>query len=170
MKISTIFRINKRLIRAFNSCDQMQQMEVIDDIMQMEEADITKIFRKKYFFWNIFRGKDFYKVMSRYVVTYVKNGNVERAVNALRHSLVTAQDDQIRKAFVKSIMRGIPLITIETVMYASKERMEQILSSDKLDDIVVYSEVLAPFIDRIRELNTSNAMLQDLVDMQFMTM
>lgn len=169
MKISAIFNINRRLIRAFNSCDQSNQMEVIDDIMRMSESDITKVFRKKYFIWNIFRGKDFYKVMARYVINTVKDGRPAVAVNALRHSLVTAHDDSIRKAFVKSIMRGVPLITIETVMYASKERMEQLLSGDQLDNAIV-GEELIPFVDRIKELIANNEMLQDLTDMQFLTM
>lgn len=169
MKISAIFSINMRLIKAFNSCDQSNQMEVIDDIMKMGESDITKVFRKRYFIWNIFRGKDFYKVMTRYVVNTVTNGDVARGVNALRYSLVTADNDQIRKAFVKAVMKGVPLITIETVMYASKERMDQLLSSNQLNDAIIGAELM-PFVDRIKELTVNNEMLQDLTDMQLTVM
>lgn len=166
MKIRMIFKINKRLLAAFNSCDQTNQMKVIDDIMQMEESDITKVFQKKYFIWNILRGKDFYKVMARYIINSVQDGNVAVAVNVLRHSLVTAENDDIRRAFVKSIMRAVPLITIETVMYASKERLDALLASAQLDNAIVGQELL-PFVNRIRELNESATTLQDLVDMQF---
>lgn len=163
MKISTIFTINRRLIAAMNSCDQQEQLVVINDIMKMSEDDIAKIFRKKYFIWNICRSKDFYKVMARYVCDTLQSGDFEHAILALRNSLVTAKNDRIRHAFVKAIMKSVPLVTVETIMYASPERMRAILSGDIVEKVIADSYV-QPFIVQLIEQRNDIAMYQAMAE------
>lgn len=165
MNIGNIITINRRLIAAINSCDQMSQMRVIDDIMTMSEDDVKKVFSKKYFFWNICRGKDFYKVMARYVCESISNGNIENGIIVLRNTVVTAKSDDIRRAFVRAILKKVPILTLETIAFATHSKLSMILAmeADSLRAIVT-ENMMKPFIDRIIELEESNEVLTALVD------
>lgn len=166
MNIRTIFDLNMRMFKANNSCDHMQQFEVMKTIMEMSEKDIEKVFRKKYFLWNIFRGKDFYKMCAHYVWETVKNGEVDKGLTVLSHVLLTAKDDGIRRAFVKAVVNNVPIVITGTVMYMGQRKLDYLLGEDNVGKLIT-DEITGPFVKKLKDVYKELNDMRGVVETQF---
>ena len=170
-----IIKMNLKIIKVTNSCDIKQFTKLFNEIFMMTDSEIEKIFTKKYFIWNILRGKDFYKTISRYVIKLLEEGEdidenrpsyterLQMAEHALHYAIITEPRDYVKRAFVKSILRRIPILTLDTVAYVSKERLNDILE-DVNDNMVITDDTLLPFVEKIAELE-KRAIILDSIDL-----
>lgn len=157
-----IIRLNVKIIRVLNSCDRKDFEALINEVI-----DQPNVFRKKYFIWNIVRGRDFYKMLAYYViqqieqqvlddneshdddVSYVGNHHINQAETIIHMVMETAKTETIKKNFIWAIMKQVPILTTTTVQYASAEKIRSILKSGKT---IVMDSSIKPFIDEVVEL------------------
>lgn len=113
----------------------------------------VRYFVQKRFLWNIIRGKDYYKMMSYHVIQMLEGkdpiGDMNDANWIIHMVLVTTKNEEVCKSFIWNIMKSVPLLTIDTIKYASDEKIKSILRSDK--DIIC-DEHVTPFLSEIKAL------------------
>ena len=174
MGLKNFIEINRRIIATYNSCDMKAFSRLIDDLLEQSNAE--KYFTKKWYVWNVIRPKDYYKCMAEYVInciTKVLNPPKEDmdlfnhispdSDEALRHYnehymsradyiikmvLETTKDAEIRKSFIWKIMKKVPLLTIDTIQYASPEKIHSLLTGNK---DIVSDDYMRPVIKVITE-------------------
>lgn len=153
MVISKTVKLNLRIIKVLNSCDRKQFLSLINDVSESPGMDI---FTKKRYIWNHVRGKDFYKMIAYYIVqsynSCIEEGDknvLQKTEELLKVILETTKDESIRKSFIWNIMKQIPLLTMDTIQYASPEKIHSLLSSDKN---IIVDNALAPFVEEVRML------------------
>ena len=139
--------INRKILRTFNSCDRKEFYGLLDEITKT--SSITKIFTSKWYLWNWFRPRDFYKTIADYVVDKLKSGTPENnqlAEDLIRVILATTKTEKIKQSFVWNITKRCPILMIEMMPYISAERIHSILYSDKL----IYADnYLSPIIREV---------------------
>lgn len=166
-------RFNLKILRAMNSCQRDKFVALFDEALNSGFEEIY--FTSKKYLWNIIRGKDYYKMLSYYVVeklNFYKSALGEESLlqlnsaNWLIHkTLETTEDYSIRKSFIWSIMKQIPLLTIDTIQYASPEKIHSILTSPDKESMVVCDDFVRPFLNEYRTLHEEISSLQQQIQM-----
>lgn len=155
MGILSTWKLNRRIVYVFNSCNMQKFMSLLDDVI-----NIPGIFRKKRYIWNLIRPRDMYKLTAHWIVEKCKYaqsdayiGNRERAMDhveyVMKEILATTPDFKIRQSFVWNIMKQVPMLTVDTIQYASTEKILSILRSDKT---VITDSALKPFMHEVKTL------------------
>lgn len=124
-----IIKTNLQIISVLNSCDRKKFEALVTDAITNE-----KIFRSKLYIWNWIRGRDFYKMLSHYTITNIEQHTEEsmnRAETIIKMVLDTAKDETIKRNFIWAIMKQVPLLTADTIRYASADKITSLLQSDK---------------------------------------
>ena len=153
--IKTI-KLNLRIISVLSSCNRAPFEELVDEFIGQ-----PKIFRSKWYIWNIVRGKDFYKMLSHYVVEKTTNPEKKNHASAewIIHMVAeTTKDQVVLDHFIWAILKQVPLLTTVTIQCASAEKIRSILNSDK---IIYTDDALAPFV---KEIAILHARIKDLED------
>lgn len=156
--IKTI-KLNLRIISVLNSCNRAAFEELVDEFIGQ-----PKIFRSKWYIWNIVRGKDFYKMLSHYVIE--KTINPEKKDHSAAEWIIrivaeTTKDQSVLNHFVWAILKQVPLLTMVTIQCASKEKIHSILNSDKT---IYTDDALAPFVEEVLMLHKRIDDLEDEVE------
>lgn len=139
---------NLRILRVLNSCDRKVFEAMVDEALHTN----PKVLSSKKYLWNIVRGRDYYKMMSHYVVTAFQADNDTKRDDAeqiIQIVLKTTKDASIRRNFIWAIMKQIPLLTVDTIQYTSREKILSILRSDKY---AITDEAVNPFVSEIVDL------------------
>lgn len=140
-------RMNMRIIRVFNSCSRNEFTQLVDDVISDPKAKL--ILSSKRYVWNIIRPRDYYKMMTYYIVELLENPDSDkchRAEALMEIVLSTTKSEEIRKHFVWNIMKHIPVLTIHTIRYASEEKILNILQNS---DNLIIDDYIRPFITMI---------------------
>lgn len=156
-----IIRMNIRIIKVMNSCDRKQFTELIDEMINRPD-----VFRKRYYIWNVIRGRDYYKMLSYYVIKCLQSREDEDYVKAetmIQMVMDTESDLAVRKHFIWAVMKEVPLLTITTIQYASEAKILSLLNSNK--ELIV-DDALKPFITKIKELKIECNALNALTTLQ----
>lgn len=158
-------QLNLRILKVYNSCDTKSMVSLFGDAIS--EPNYRKLFTRKYYIWNIFRMKDFYKAAAQYVINMIDewkkteslddDSYQEKVDRAITIILETAKNDEIRKSFIWAITKKHPLITISTIRYSSSQRITNILNSDQA---IITDEYTKPMLDMIKNLKEENEMLR----------
>lgn len=156
-----IIKLNLRIISVLNSCDRKTFEKLINEVI-----DNPKVFRSKLYVWNIVRGRDFYKMLSHYVIEQFENNNDDPTKNNKVETIInmvmdTAKSEAIKRNFIWAIMKQVPLLTATTIQYASREKIHSILNSDKT---IYTDDALAPFVEEIALLHKRIKDLEDEVE------
>lgn len=164
MTISNIIKLNCQIIHVYNSCDRNEFAKLFDQVLAYKEDQVVNVFTQRRYLWNLIRPRDFYKMAAWYIIESTKDAEKFKHVDTLVHViLTTAHDDKIRRSFVWNILKHVPLLTIDTIQYASSEKIRNILTSDN----AVYSDTyVAPFINEIHRLRGDCTAYQDLIALQ----
>lgn len=160
-------RDNRKIISAFNSCDRAKFVALLDEFLTRSEDEIIKLFTKKRYVWNIIRGKDFYKMVSWYIVDTLKSDNLDvtklNNIEQLTHITITsAANDHIRWVFVKSIITQVPLLTVDTIKYIKRDRLDSILETS--NDMIICDCYVEPFMEYIRALEVSKQAMECIIE------
>ena len=166
-------KLNLKIVSVLNSCDRKKFEALVDTVI-----DQPKVFRSKWYIWNWIRGRDFYKMLAHYVVKNIEagyqNGDVfigdcppdenptKKAEAILQMVLDTAKDEAIKRNFIWAVMKQIPLLTVDTVQYASREKVISLLQSNK---VLVTDPYIGTFVDEIGRLRNQIHELEDEVQM-----
>ena len=156
-------RDNLEYIKVINSCDfgsfKTFMAGLIDSTDKTVEG-VRRLFTRRRYVWNWMRGKDFYKSMAMFVIALAQAGAIEQAHHILACVVKTSPSGNredikhdIRRFFVKSIMLKTPMISPITVEFMSEERLDELINTEKLNDVVYISPEYKPFVDRIKELS-----------------
>lgn len=162
--------INRRILQAYNSCDNAIFAELIEDVMHDKRRD--KIFTQKRYFWNRFRPKDYYRNMSEYVIRCIKSTSgmenpdriadtMEWAEYLIKMVVQTTKNPEISKSFIWKIMKQVPLLTVDTIQFCSAEKIHQLLTSDKQ---LICDDKVKPFVDVVMDYRSQISALQSIVD------
>ena len=144
---------NLRMIRVMNSCDYQEFAYLISDLLKRPECN--KFFLSKMYVWNRIRPRDFYKMTAMYVIEKIRIAQEESSSSAFAEAeliikliLKSTKQYQIRKSFIWNIMKKCPLITVDTIQYASDEKIHYLLTGDKP---IICDDIMKPIIDVIME-------------------
>jgi len=161
MSILEIIKLNKRILKVYNSCDWEVFSELIDDVLCRPDTEVTQIFTSKLYLWNVIRPRDFYKMAAHHIVQSTQDITKLDQVEHLVHIILTTTSSmKIRTSFVWNILKQVPLLTIDTVQYASPEKIHSILRSDRA---VLADAAIAPFVTEVRDLRTEVEMCQNIM-------
>lgn len=143
--------INLAIIKVLNSCDRKAFITLVDQYLNDK---LFNVFYKKWYLWNIVRGRDYYKMLSHYVITKLQDtidpdSSQARAEFIINMVIETAKTEEIKKSFIWAIMKQIPLLTAITIQYASPEKIKSLLYSDK---ILITDTAITPFVMTVSEL------------------
>ena len=143
--------INLAIIKVLNSCDRKAFITLVDQYLNDK---LFNVFYKKWYLWNIVRGRDYYKMLSHYVITKLQDtidpdSSQARAEFIINMVIETAKTEKIKKSFIWAIMKQIPLLTAITIQYASPEKIKSLLYSDK---ILITDTAITPFVMTVSEL------------------
>lgn len=146
-----LIMINVAIIKVLNSCDRKAFVSLIDQYLG---AGQFNVFYKKWYLWNIVRGRDYYKMLSHYIITKLQDTidpdtSQARAEFIINMVIETAKTEEIKKSFIWAIMKQIPLLTAITIQYASPEKIKSLLYSDK---ILITDTAITPFVMTVSEL------------------
>lgn len=158
-------RLNAQIISVLNTCDRKKFEALIDSVI-----DQPKVFRSKLYVWNWIRGRDFYKMLAHYVVKNIESGyqsgdaenTTVKSEVILQMVLETAKDPAVRRNFIWAIMKQVPLLTVDTIQYASREKIISLLQSDK---VLITDPYLGAFVEEIGRLRDRIRTLEDEVQM-----
>ena len=164
MSIKSIISMNLKIMKAVNSCERAQYMPLLDEIMDMKESEMWKIFTKKYYLWNLLRGKDFYKTLAVYVIDKVNSDvpeDMNRAELAIKVGIATANKDKDCKAFVKTILRNVSVLTVDTIRYTTNEKLEQLLSEP---EGIIADEKMTVVLKTVSDMKSQISALQSIME------
>ena len=158
MNLIRIIKLNLRIISVLNSCDRKTFEKLINEVI-----DNPKVFRSKLYVWNIVRGRDFYKMLSHYVIEQFENNNDDPTKNNKVETIInmvmdTAKSEAIKRNFIWAIMKQVPLLTATTIQYASREKVISLLRSDK---VLFTDPAIDPFVTEVYELRKQIKELED---------
>lgn len=153
-----IVKLNLRYIEAINSGDRRPFLSLLEELLNIDHA-----FTKKYYIWNIIRGREFYKNLSYYVVSLAKevlnetlgdpDSAMDRIEQVIHIVMETENRKNVRQSFVWNITKQVPLITLDTLRYMDAERVINILQSEKR---VLNDSPMDPIIREIIRLKIQN--------------
>ena len=144
---------NLRIIRVMNSCNYKEFKPFMNYIMDGVKPE--RYFVSKRYAWNIMRPRDFYKMSAMWIIDMIKVSMEEpdqshaylmKAEKLIKIILQTTKDQSICKSFIWNIMKSCPLVTIDTIQYASAEKLHQLLTGDKE---ILCDDIMKPIIDVI---------------------
>ena len=162
------FKLNIRIFEVYNSCNRNDFNHLMDNVIAT--VNIRDAFTKKRYLWNWIRPRDFYKMMSFYIVYYLKSrfilgetGNIEgtEVYEIIRIILKTTKNESIRKSFIWSIMKQVPMLTVDTIQYASAEKIKNILTDSTM---IFHDTVTQPFIEAFQDVHEQVKMYQSILD------
>jgi hypothetical protein len=144
---------NLNMIRIMNSCDYQEFAYLLSDLIRRPECN--KFFLSKRYIWNLIRPRDFYKMTAMWIIEKIKVAQDEsssstfaEAESVIKLVLKSTKHYQIRKSFIWNIMKKCPLITVDTIQYASAEKLHYLLTGDKP---IICDDIMRPIIDVIME-------------------
>lgn len=145
----SLLRVNLDYIKAVNKCDEAAFQKFMTELIVSRQTEdrVKKLFTQKRYIWNIIRGKDFYKLMAKYVIRVMQMGNSMEEGSAIYDFIINSTKSiNVKAHFTKAIMKDVPFLTLTSIQYMSEQRLQQILN----DMSFVYVDpMLAPFIERI---------------------
>lgn len=149
---------NRKIIKVYNSCNTKLMVDLFGEVIQ--SVNRLSLLTKKYYIWNIFRPRDFYRAASEYVIQQLKiwidtadtqaQYNADQAIMLI---LKTAKSYEIKGQFIFGIIKQVPIMTTATLEYTSRNRVKHMLDSGK--DIVT-DDHIAPLMEYIKELKKEN--------------
>ncbi len=157
------FKLNRRIITTFNSCNPTKFQELLTDIMALPEPNVLRIFSSRRYVWNIIRPRDFYRMASIWVTDQIAKGQFVEAERMIKLILRTTKNESACKNFIWVITKKCPLITEDTIRYMSAEKIHSLLSGDKE---IICDEVMRPFIDEVSNLRLKVESLEVLTDLK----
>lgn len=165
-----LLRMNIRIIRMFNSCTRAEFTELLDEVIANPEAKAKKILSSKLYVWNLLRPRDYYKLMTYYIVNLLKikdpetfDQRMDTAEFLLETVLSTAKTTRIRLDFIWNVTKHVPLLTVSTIKYMTPERITGILTSDKT---IIADEFIEPFLTVIKQYRDEIGLLETQVETQ----
>lgn len=165
-------KLNTQIVSVLNTCDRKKFEALVDSVI-----DQPKVFRSKLYIWNWIRGRDFYKMLAHYVIKNInsgyQNGDIVigdppaenptiKSEIILQMVLDTAKDEAIKRNFIWAVMKQVPLLTVDTVQYATKDKIMFLLQSDK---ILITDQYIGTFVDEIGRLRNQIHELEEEVQM-----
>ena len=152
-------KINLKMIHVMNSCDRKEFEVLVDSLIGSK-----KFFYSKRYIWNIIRGRDYYKMLSHYVVEKITSdlSNIDKDAEWIIQMVMdTAKSEDIKRNFIWAIMKQIPLLTVTTIQYASPKKIESLLSSSKQ---LIADDAILPFILEISDLKNQVKLLEEQLE------
>lgn len=156
------FSLNRKILSVYNTCDRDVFSALLEEVLALPEKQLRKIFTSKLYLWNIIRPRDFYKMSAYYVITSVKQQSKLDRIDILVHLILeSTPDPKIRSSFVWNILKHCSLLTVDTIQYASPERIQNILQSDRP---ILADDALTPVVAEVLRLRNEIAMYQSLIN------
>lgn len=143
----SIYEMNKRIVYVYNSLKIQEFTDLMDEVVTYSPDKIKELFTSRWYIWNIIRNKDFYKLISTWLINAPSLGNMHFFVLSL--VIRTANNDVTRETFVKALFKKRVILTLDTLMYY--DSMSEILEKDDLSKISC-DPYVQPLIDRIIKL------------------
>lgn len=144
---------NLDMIRVMNSCNYQEFARLISAIINRPYPE--KYFTSKRYVWNIIRPRDFYKMSAMWVIEKIKIAQIDEdsahmaaAEMVIKLVLKSTKEYTIKRSFIWNIMKQCPLITVDTIQYASAEKLQSLLTGDKE---IICDDIMRPIIDIIME-------------------
>lgn len=140
-----IWELNRRILEMYNSCSYPEFEKLMNDLVTQDRGvHIARFFRSRWYIWNWIRPRDFYKMMSRWIVELIAAHEFDRAEFMLNLILEDRRiPEKVKQTFVWNLTKQTPLITVNTLRYMSAERIHNMLTSGKE---VVSDEFLRPVL------------------------
>lgn len=166
-------QLNWKYIQVINKCSNRDLRNFYDEIQ-----DLSGAFTKKRYIWNLIRGKTFYINMAQFIVDTIRqiaktvresecpelfateNDTLDEMNQLIKDILNSESDPEVRKFFIWSIGKHLPLLTVETVQYLSPDRITNILTNGK---DVIYDTQMKPLIDEIIALRSECDTLRSII-------
>lgn len=166
-------QLNWKYIQIINKCSNRDLRDFYDGI-----KDLPGAFTKKWYIWNLIRGKTFYINMAQFIVDAIRqiaknvresecpelfaseNDTLEEMNQLIKDILNSEKDPEVRKFFIWNIGKHLPLLTVETVQYLNHDRIVSILTNGK---DVIYDAQMKPLIDEIIALRAECDTLRSIV-------
>lgn len=142
-----IYEMNKRIIAVYNSLKIQEFVDLMDEIVTYHPDKIKELFISRWYIWNIIRNKDFYKLISTWLINSIELENMHFFILSL--VIRTANNDITRETFVRTLFKKRVILTLDTLMYC--DNMPAILEKDDLEKISC-DPYVQPVIDRIIKL------------------
>lgn len=165
-----LLRMNIRIIRMFNSCTRSEFTELLDEVIANPKPKAQKILSSKLYVWNLLRPRDYYKLMTYYIVNLLKikdeesfEQRMETAEFLVETVLSTAKNNRIRLDFIWNVTKHVPLLSISTIRYMTPERIINILTSDKT---VFADEFIQPFLTVIKQYRDEISLMATQLETQ----
>lgn len=151
----TTFQINHKILTTMNECNRESFYNLLDEV-----NGIPNIFRSKRYLWNWIRTRDFYKMIAEWIAHNVEERNDQNlpVYDGVIHEIIdTTPNVKIRKTFVWNLLKRAPILTCDTIRYASNEKIHSILQSD----VIYTDEHIQPFLEEIRDLRIAQKRWED---------
>lgn len=152
----TTFQINRKILTTMNECNRNSFYTLLDEV-----SNIPNIFRSKRYIWNWIRTRDFYKMCAEWIAYNVeehKEPNIPIDHGSVIHEILdTTSNEKIRKTFVWNLLKRAPILTCDTIRYASNDKIRSILQSD----IIYTDEHIKPFLEEIRDLRIIEKQMEE---------
>ena len=100
-------------------------------------------------------------MIAHYVITQVQSCDRTKCESIIQTVLKTTKDEAVRRNFIWAIMKQVPLLTIDTIQYASAEKIKSILRSDKY---AITDEAISPFVHEVIDLRLQIKDLEEQVN------
>ena len=144
-----VFAMNRRIIRVFNSQTIAEFINLMDSVSRMDEKVIRKLLTSKWYVWNIIRNKDFYKLMSVWLIETENYTDTHFLIMKL--VLETANNDITRRSFIKAIIKKKCILTVDTIKYI--DGLEDLVSREEVGDIIT-DDYIKPLVNVIGTYET----------------
>lgn len=191
MNVLKILKLNLRIIQVMNSCDRKQFISLLDDVIDIpgifrKKYYIWNIIRprdmyKMIAFWVIGRYEKYQNDMKDPIALARTlgldfDGDVATPMQIaivyllpiemmIKEILETTKSDNIKRTFIWNIMKACPILTVDTIRYASPEKIKNLLTGDK--DLIC-DAFLTPIVDVIMEyrdhIKAYQAIMEDTSD------
>jgi hypothetical protein len=165
--IMNFIQVNKLVIKAINTQDKNIFCEIMDTLMK---NNIQGIFKKKRYVWNIIRPRDIYKLIAYWIEINITSDKLTERIDIMHELLETTKDKKIRQSFVWGLLKKVNLLTVYTIQYASKDKIQNIIAKIGLPDQKVYSDdilypLLLAFTEQIKNHNEEIEILNKLIEL-----
>lgn len=149
-----LIQINRMMINAYNECSYEEFMKAIDTLLELPNPE--RFFTQKRYLWGWLRARDFYKSIARYITNAfcepdLTNCTMEQANFLIKIILKTTPSEKIRQSFIWNIMKKCPLLTVDTIQYASIEKIHSLITSNKA---IIADDAIKPFLNEIASLKS----------------
>ena len=90
-----------------------------------------------------------------------QDGDMNRAELAIKVGITTANKDQDRKAFVKTILRNVSVLTVDTIRYTTNEKLDQLLSEP---EGIIADEKMTVVLKTVSDMKSQISALQSIME------